>query len=180
MFPYSAALGNYPLRGAYPLNTLASSMANEARPSPVATSMFPLPSTRPSGSSALFASSDRIPTPSSPGTIFHAHLFTIDLFDPEQSYATVIVVVPDAGELYEAFASGPAGRLRQAAVGRHPAHPALAQESGHGQGLQCRRPGRQLATHLQTRRYRGRRSRGPNLRLGPSDRQQRSPGRRPR
>jgi catechol 2,3-dioxygenase-like lactoylglutathione lyase family enzyme len=37
---------------------------------------------------------------------FHVHLFTIDGFDPEQSYATVIVVVPDADELYEAFAAG--------------------------------------------------------------------------
>ena len=37
---------------------------------------------------------------------FHVHLFTIDGFDPEQSYATVIVVVPDADELYEAFARG--------------------------------------------------------------------------
>ena len=37
---------------------------------------------------------------------FHIHLFTIDGFDPEQSYATVIVVVPDADELYEAFAAG--------------------------------------------------------------------------
>ena len=37
---------------------------------------------------------------------FHVHRFTIDGFDPEQSYATVIVVVPDADELYEAFAAG--------------------------------------------------------------------------
>jgi catechol 2,3-dioxygenase-like lactoylglutathione lyase family enzyme len=37
---------------------------------------------------------------------FHVHLFTIDGFDPEQSYATVIVLVPDADELYEAFAAG--------------------------------------------------------------------------
>jgi catechol 2,3-dioxygenase-like lactoylglutathione lyase family enzyme len=37
---------------------------------------------------------------------FHVHLFTIDGFDPEQSYASVIVVVPDADELFEAFAAG--------------------------------------------------------------------------
>jgi hypothetical protein len=36
---------------------------------------------------------------------FHLHLFTIDGFEPEQSYATVIVVVPDADKLYEAFAA---------------------------------------------------------------------------
>jgi len=37
---------------------------------------------------------------------FHVHLFTIDGFDPELSYGSVIVVVPDADELYEAFAAG--------------------------------------------------------------------------
>jgi catechol 2,3-dioxygenase-like lactoylglutathione lyase family enzyme len=36
----------------------------------------------------------------------HIHLFTIDGFDPEQSYGSVIVAVPDADELYEAFAAG--------------------------------------------------------------------------
>ena len=29
----------------------------------------------------------------------HIHRFTIDGFDPEQSYGSVIVVVPDADEL---------------------------------------------------------------------------------
>ena len=36
----------------------------------------------------------------------HIHLFTIDGFDPELSYGSVIVAVPDADELYEAFADG--------------------------------------------------------------------------
>ena len=36
----------------------------------------------------------------------HIHLFTIDGFDPEQSYGSVIIAVPDADELYEAFAAG--------------------------------------------------------------------------
>ena len=37
---------------------------------------------------------------------FHVHLAGIDGFDPEQSYGSVIVVVPDPDELYEAFAAG--------------------------------------------------------------------------
>ena len=37
---------------------------------------------------------------------FHVHLFAIDGFDPEQSYATAIVVVPDPDSLYQAFAAG--------------------------------------------------------------------------
>ena len=34
------------------------------------------------------------------------HLFGMDGFDPEKSYGTAIVVVPDPDELYEAFAAG--------------------------------------------------------------------------
>ena len=45
----------------------------------------------------------------------HLHFAAIDGFDPEQSYASVIVVVPDAEALYQAFAAG----LR-AAYGRVP------------------------------------------------------------
>lgn len=37
---------------------------------------------------------------------FHIHLFAIDGFDPEQSYGSVIVVVPDADQMYEDFAAG--------------------------------------------------------------------------
>jgi catechol 2,3-dioxygenase-like lactoylglutathione lyase family enzyme len=37
---------------------------------------------------------------------FHVHLFAIDGFDPEQSYATAIVAVPDPDSLYQAFAAG--------------------------------------------------------------------------
>lgn len=36
----------------------------------------------------------------------HIHLFGIDGFKPEDSYATAIVVVPDPDELYRAFAAG--------------------------------------------------------------------------
>lgn len=36
----------------------------------------------------------------------HIHLFAMDGFDPEQSYGSVIVVVPDPDELYGAFAAG--------------------------------------------------------------------------
>lgn len=37
---------------------------------------------------------------------FHIHLFAMDGFDPEQSYGTVIVVVPDPDQMYEDFAAG--------------------------------------------------------------------------
>lgn len=37
---------------------------------------------------------------------FHVHLFGIEGFDPEQSYATAIVVVPDPDGMYEDFAAG--------------------------------------------------------------------------
>ena len=37
---------------------------------------------------------------------FHVHLFGIEGFDPEQSYATVLVVVPDPDQMYEDFAAG--------------------------------------------------------------------------
>ena len=37
---------------------------------------------------------------------FHVHLFGIDGFDPEQSYGSVIVEVPDADALYQSFAAG--------------------------------------------------------------------------
>jgi catechol 2,3-dioxygenase-like lactoylglutathione lyase family enzyme len=40
----------------------------------------------------------------------HIHLFGMDGFNPEHSYGTVIVVVPDPDSLYSAFAAG----LRQA------------------------------------------------------------------
>jgi catechol 2,3-dioxygenase-like lactoylglutathione lyase family enzyme len=46
----------------------------------------------------------------------HVHLAGIDGFDPEQSYASVIIVVPDPDALYRLFADG----LR-AAYGRVPA-----------------------------------------------------------
>lgn len=36
----------------------------------------------------------------------HIHLFGIDNFNPEDSYGSVIVVVPDADALYNAFAAG--------------------------------------------------------------------------
>lgn len=36
----------------------------------------------------------------------HIHLFGIEGFDPEQSYGSVIVVVPDPDQLYEDFAAG--------------------------------------------------------------------------
>jgi catechol 2,3-dioxygenase-like lactoylglutathione lyase family enzyme len=36
----------------------------------------------------------------------HIHLFGMDGFDPEQSYGTAIVVVPDPDSLYQAFAAG--------------------------------------------------------------------------
>jgi hypothetical protein len=45
----------------------------------------------------------------------HVHLAGIDGFDPEQSYASVIIVVPDPDALYRSFAAG----LR-AAYGRVP------------------------------------------------------------
>jgi hypothetical protein len=37
---------------------------------------------------------------------FHVHLFGMEGFDPEQSYATVIVAVPDPDQMYEDFAAG--------------------------------------------------------------------------
>ena len=37
---------------------------------------------------------------------FHVHLFGIEGFDPEQSYGTAIVVVPDPDQMYEDFAAG--------------------------------------------------------------------------
>lgn len=37
---------------------------------------------------------------------FHVHLFGMEGFDPEQSYSTVIVVVPDPDQMYEDFAAG--------------------------------------------------------------------------
>ena len=37
---------------------------------------------------------------------FHVHLFAMEGFDPEQSYGTVIVVVPDPDQMYEDFAAG--------------------------------------------------------------------------
>jgi catechol 2,3-dioxygenase-like lactoylglutathione lyase family enzyme len=37
---------------------------------------------------------------------FHVHLFGMEGFDPEQSYATVIVVVPDPDQMYEDFVAG--------------------------------------------------------------------------
>ena len=37
---------------------------------------------------------------------FHVHLFGMEGFDPDQSYATVIVVVPDPDQMYEDFAAG--------------------------------------------------------------------------
>lgn len=36
----------------------------------------------------------------------HIHLFGMDGFDPEQSYGTVIITVPDPDDLYRAFAAG--------------------------------------------------------------------------
>jgi catechol 2,3-dioxygenase-like lactoylglutathione lyase family enzyme len=49
---------------------------------------------------------------------FHIHLFGIDGFDPEQSYATFIAVVPDADQMYEEFAAGLRSRFgRLPAVG---------------------------------------------------------------
>lgn len=47
----------------------------------------------------------------------HIHLFGMDGFDPQGSYASVIVTVPDAGALYQAFATG----LRQH-YGKLPVH----------------------------------------------------------
>ena len=141
MFAALAAYGNWPEgRCATPYSPVGWPTKSRPRPSLVATSMFPLLSTRPSGSYALFASSERIRTPSSPGTTFTSTSFTIDGFDPEQSYATVIV---GAGprRLVRGLRRGPAGRLRQAGVGRRPPNLASAQERGHGQRLRCRRPG---------------------------------------
>ena len=37
---------------------------------------------------------------------FQVHLFGMDGFDPDQSYGSVIVVVPDPDALYQAFAAG--------------------------------------------------------------------------
>jgi catechol 2,3-dioxygenase-like lactoylglutathione lyase family enzyme len=37
---------------------------------------------------------------------FHVHLFGMEGFDPEQSYATVLVAVPDPDQMYEDFAAG--------------------------------------------------------------------------
>lgn len=37
---------------------------------------------------------------------FHVHLFGMDGFDPEHSYGSVVVVVPDADQMYQAFAAG--------------------------------------------------------------------------
>jgi len=37
---------------------------------------------------------------------FHLHFFGIPGFDPEQSYGSCMVQVPDIGALYEAFAAG--------------------------------------------------------------------------
>jgi hypothetical protein len=37
---------------------------------------------------------------------FHVHLFGMEGFDPEQSYSTVIVAVPDSDQMYEDFAAG--------------------------------------------------------------------------
>jgi hypothetical protein len=49
------------------------------------------------------------------------HLFAMDDFDPEQSYGSVIVAVPDPDELYEDFAAGPRavyGKLPSAGIPR--------------------------------------------------------------
>src|SRR5688500_10354403 len=49
------------------------------------------------------------------------HLFGMDGFDPEQSYGSALVVVPDPDELYRAFADGlraAFGRLPSAGVPR--------------------------------------------------------------
>ena len=37
---------------------------------------------------------------------FHVHLFGMEGFEPEHSYATVIVAVPDPDQMYEDFAAG--------------------------------------------------------------------------
>jgi len=51
----------------------------------------------------------------------HLHLFGMDGFDPEQSYGSALVVVPDVDALYHAFAAGlraAYGRLPSAGIPR--------------------------------------------------------------
>src|SRR5688572_30553246 len=66
---------------------------------------------------------------------FHIHLFAIEGFDPEHSYGSVIVVVPDADQMYEDFAAGLRAHSGNS-VGRDPENLAPPQEGGHRSWLQ--------------------------------------------
>ena len=89
------------------------------------------------------------------------HLFGMPGFDPEQSYGSVIVVVPDPDALYQLVRGRAAAGLRQAAGGRHPPHPPPAEAVRHGVRLQRRGRGRKLAAGVQDRATRRRRRTGP-------------------
>ena len=119
------------------------------RSSPAPTSTRRSPSTRRSGSGGPTARCARTRTRSSSATTWRIHLAGIDGFDPEQSYASVIIVVPDPDALYASFAAGLRAAYGKLPVAGDPADGPAAQALGHGLRVQRRRRGRQLAAVLE-------------------------------
>ena len=75
------------------------------------------------------------------------HFYEPEGFDPQRSYGSAIVVVPDAAALYRAFARRIAGGVREALL-RDPTHPAPAPDAGSRRRLQRRGSGWKLAADL--------------------------------
>jgi catechol 2,3-dioxygenase-like lactoylglutathione lyase family enzyme len=70
----------------------------------------------------------------------HIHLFAMDGFDPEQSYGSVIMSVPDPDELYRVFAAGLRSdywRLPSAETSRSARDCATSSSGGQGLAEAC-------------------------------------------